>query len=289
MSDRKVWTKRAQESKVENFYATGIADFHDHHKGYLNFGYWTQPAMTYVEAAENLVRHLAERLGLNETSQLLDVGCGMGTQDVFLAKNFPLRSIDAIDVTWKHIELARERTRREGVPEGSIRFHHGTAVQMPFPSSSFTHIVSVEAPEHFDTRQDFFREAFRVLKPGGVMAIADFSLPRAPRNIGERALVHCTRAIWQVPKANLYGSQEYGSKLASEGFSNVVIDSIGQWTIPGYYRESRRATVILEMRKLRGLIKGVVAGYFLDRGVYGAYKRGLCDYIIVRCDKPSGD
>ena len=286
MNNQQVWKNYEHESKVEKFYASGIDGFHDYHKGYLNFGYWTRDGMTYEEAAENLVRHAGELLGLGQGSILLDVGCGMGTQDIALFRACNPESIDALDVTWKHIERARIRALREGVGEDRIRFHHGSATKLPFPDNSFTHLLSIEAPEHFDTREKFFHEAFRVLKPGGVMVLTDYGLVRPPRNMFERGAIDFARRLWQVPKANIYENNIYQSKLEAAGFQAIAIDTIGKYTIPGYYFEHRRPESVAEIKKIRGFWKGIVGGYLIDVGVYGAYKLGLCEYLIVFAKKP---
>jgi len=47
-----------------------------------------------------------------------------------LLKNFAPLSIDGLDVTWKHIEHGRRRSREAGAEE-RVRFHHGTAIELP--------------------------------------------------------------------------------------------------------------------------------------------------------------
>ena len=282
---QKHWKTEQQEYNVHKFYSTGIEGFHDYHKGYLNFGYWTHTGMSYEEAAENLIRHMAETLGLNSSSVLLDVGCGMGTQDVFLAQTINPKRIEAVDVTWKHIQRAKERAQRAGIISDKLEFQHGTAVDLPFAEESFTHVLSVEAPEHFDTRENFFHEAYRVLRPGGILAIADYSLARQPKNLFDTLIVEFARRIWHVPKENVYGNEIFKAKLEKAGFVNVAINNIGGLTIPGYYYEGKKPETRCETRKVRGL-KGLIGTDLVDFAVYTAWKRGLCEYIVVRAEKP---
>ena len=67
-----------------------------------------------------------------------------------------------------------------GVSIERVSFRYGTALEIPFGDHTFTHMLSVEAPEHFDTREKFFYEAARVLKLGGVLVMSDYSLNRIP-------------------------------------------------------------------------------------------------------------
>jgi ubiquinone/menaquinone biosynthesis C-methylase UbiE len=290
MPDKINWEKERHESKVEKFYGSGIDGFHDYHSGYLNFGLWTldfktNAQLTYEQAAENMVAHMAKLLGLNSQSKLLDIGSGMGTQDVFIFKKFNPISIDGLDVTWKHVLRSAERAKRNGIPLARVQFHHGTAVELPFGQNLFTHVLSIEAPEHFDTREVFFKEAFRVLKPGGVLAICDYSLARQPKNIFEKLIAEFARSIWEVPKTNIYGNSVFEEKLKLAGFKNVQIQNVGKWTIPGYYFEHRKLESIKEVWKVRGFLKGVVGGFLVDIGVYWAFKIGILEYILLRAEK----
>ena len=280
---RRLWTKTSQEQRLENFYGKGVENYADFHNGYLNFGLWEEGIEDYVAAAENMVRRMGTLLNLDENSLLLDVGCGMGTQDIYLFQNFNPRSIDALDVTWKHIEHGRRRAREANLEE-RVRYHHGTATELPFPDNSFTHLLSIEAPEHFRTREKFFHEAMRVLKPGGVIAMADYSLKRQPQNLFEKFIVESARRLWNVPVENVDTAESYRNKMEKAGFARVEIQEIGALTIPGYYFEQRRPETIREITKIRGFVAGRLGGV-IDVAVYKAFQMGLMEYILVRAEK----
>jgi ubiquinone/menaquinone biosynthesis C-methylase UbiE len=280
---RQLWTKTSQEQRVENFYGKGVENYADFHNGYLNFGLWEEGIEDYVAAAENMVRRMGALLNLDENSSLLDVGCGMGTQDIYLFRNFNPRSIDALDVTWKHIEHGRRRAREANLEE-RVRYHHGTATELPFPDNSFTHLLSIEAPEHFRTREKFFGEAMRVLKPGGVIAMADYSLKRQPQNLFEKFIVESARRLWNVPQENVDTAESYRNKMEKAKFTRVEIQEIGALTIPGYYFEQRRPETIREITKIRGFVAGRLGGV-IDVAVYKAFQMGLMEYILVRAEK----
>lgn len=279
-AERKLWSASAHERKVENLYSGGVENFADWHNGYLNFGLWENGIADYIKAAENLVHRMGTILGLSESSKLLDVAPGMGTQDIYLLENFAPLSIDGLDVTWKHIEHGRRRSR-EASAEDRVRFHHGTAIELPFPDESFTHVLSIEGPEHFDTREKFLHEANRVLQPGGVIAMADFVVKNPPRNLIEKLVAEAARKLWQVPRANVYSAEVYNQKMQDAGFEEVEIQEMGASVIPGYYFEQMRPETIRAISKIRGFALARL-GLLLDIAVYRGFTMGLLEYVLVR-------
>jgi erythromycin 3''-O-methyltransferase len=281
--DRKTWNIDSHERAVESFYSTGAENFGDFHGGYLNFGLWENGNEDYLHAAENLVLRIGTMLELDSGSHVLDVAPGMGAQDVLLNRAFGGPRIDAIDATWKHVEHGRRRTREHGI-EDKVIFHHGSATALPFADETFSHVMSIEGPEHFNTRDDFFDEAYRVLKPGGVIALSDYTLGRALQGTFDRALIAITCRIWKVPRANVWTTAEYRERLAAHGFERVEVREVGALVIPGYYREQRRKEVRSELARIRGFIGGRLA-QVIDHILIWAYRRRLVEYVLVRAEK----
>ncbi len=283
MSNNRVnWNNKDHEAGVERFYGNTVEGFGDFHGGYLNFGLWEKDINNYLNAAENLVKTLGGMLNLSKKSRLLDVGCGMGSQDVFLYKNFTC-NISAIDVTWNHVKIARERIKKEGLTK-EIQIYHGTATNLNFQENKFTNLISIEAPEHFDTREKFFYEAYRVLKPKGIMCLSDYVIKRKPKNIFEKFIIKAAIKLWHVPNENVYDSEVYKEKLAKAGFKNIEIRYVGKFTIPGYYYEQRRKEVRKALAKIRGLVINEL-GFIIDYLLLRAFKLDLIEYILVKAKK----
>ena len=286
VTNQQLWARSSHEKVVEGFYGRGAEGYGEFHGGYLNFGLWEDGIRDYLSAAQNMVHRLGMMLGLDESSYLLDVGCGMGAQDVYLHRTFAPGRIDALDVTWEHVRHGRRRAREAGC-EASVRFHHGTATRLPFPDDTFTHVLSIEAPEHFLTRERFFGEAVRVLRPGGVIAIADYSLKRVPRSVLDRVVVESARRLWHVPRENVDTAESYKAKMERAGFGRIEIREVGALTIPGYYSEQRRPETVREITRIRGFVAGRLGG-LIDFAVYRAFRAGLMEYILVRAEKGGG-
>src|SRR6476661_4133489 len=95
VDSRTSWPRASHERAVERLYSRGVHGQTEIHRGYLNFGLWDSGIEDYVEAAENLVDRIGTLLGLEPGSRLLDVACGMATQDIYLQRRFGPLEIDA--------------------------------------------------------------------------------------------------------------------------------------------------------------------------------------------------
>jgi ubiquinone/menaquinone biosynthesis C-methylase UbiE len=282
MVDQKKWFSFSFEDRAERFYGLGVENYGDYHGGFLNFGLWTDGNKDYLSAAENLVRTLGKNIGLSVSSHLLDVASGLCAQDVLLNKEFGCE-VDALDVTWKHVVLGRKRIVRAGVGS-KVRVHHGTATKLPFSSECFSHVMGIEGPAHFDTREDFFHEAFRVLKNRGVMGLSDYVLVRKPRNLVEYFFLEAACWLWHAPRANQDTISSYRTKLERSGFRNVVIEPVGKYVIPGYYNENRRKETIKALEKIRGFWVTHM-GRIIDFVMYHVFRLGVVEYVLVRAEK----
>ncbi|MBI4146112.1 methyltransferase domain-containing protein [Candidatus Woesearchaeota archaeon] len=282
--DQKRWKNRSYEDRVEKFYGWGVDNYGDYHGGYLNFGLWENGNKDYLLAAENLIATVGRKINLNEKSRLLDVACGLAAQDVYMAKQFGCE-IDALDVTWKHVHLGRERVKRDNV-QNKVRVHHGTATRLPFQDQTFTHVMGIEGPAHFDTREDFFHEAYRILKPGGKIGLSDYVLARKPRNALDRFFLALACKLWHAPKENRDTIPSYREKLARSGFRNIVIEPVGEKVIPGYYFENKRPETRRKIAKVRGWFPAY-GGIIIDYVMYKVFKIGVIEYILVTAQKPA--
>ena len=282
-SERNIWKNQSYESIVEDFYGKGVENYGDYHGGYLNFGLWENGNTNYIIAAENLVATLARSIDIDKKSKILDVACGLAAQDVYMHALFHC-TIDAVDVTWKHVALGRKRVERAGYSK-NVRIHHGTATKLNFPDDTFTHVMGIEGPAHFDTREDFFREAFRVLKPRGIIGLSDYILNRKPRNIIEQFFLEAACKLWHAPRENRDTAETYSLKLKRSGFVNITIKKIGRNVIPGYYFENKRDETIQAMKKIRGYFIAH-AGRIIDYVMYKVFLIGVIEYVLVRAEKP---
>jgi tocopherol O-methyltransferase len=133
---------------------------------HVHHGYWTTGRETPVQATEALVDLLAERLQLDEGQSVCDIGCGYGATAQGLADRRGLH-VTGLTVSAKQAQRAQERRPAQG----SVTVLRQDWLANSFPDASFDRAYSVESSEHMPDKQRFFDEAYRTLKPGGLMVV----------------------------------------------------------------------------------------------------------------------
>lgn len=279
------WNNNQHEYYVEQFYETGLTGKHDFHGGYLNFGYWVDGNEDYIKASEELLSRVADPVHLGKESRLLDVANGMGAQDIFYLNKYKPKHIDMIDVTLSHHLIAKKRVQENGL-EDRLTAHYGSAVDLPFAGSTFTHVISIEGGVHYRTRDKFLAEAFRVLEPNGWLSQADFTNPRSPGSLFEKAMGWLCGWFWNAPADNRYSCEALKKRMEDVGFVDVVVDDIGEFCIPGYCQESVRPETLAELRKVRGWFTTYVGGRIIDELIRFVYERNLLTEVVAYGRKP---
>ena len=155
---------------------------------------------------------------LHPGETVLDLGSGGGIDVLLSAKRVgPTGKAYGLDMTGEMLALANENKRRAGA--GNVEFLEGEIENIPLPDDSVDVIISNCVINLSADKDRVLREAFRVLKPGGRLAVSDV-ITR-----GEIAPeVRQSVLLWVGCVAGALEEKEYRGKLASAGFGQIEIE-----------------------------------------------------------------
>ncbi|MEB3301622.1 MAG: methyltransferase domain-containing protein [Cyanobacteriota bacterium] len=129
----------------------------------------------FREAKVDFVHELVRWSGLDRLppgSKVLDVGCGIGGSARILAQDY---GFDVLAISISEAQIARARALTPPSLAPRCRFAVMDALQLGLEEATFDAVWSVEASPHMPDKQRYADELLRVLKPGGLLALADWN------------------------------------------------------------------------------------------------------------------
>ena len=248
--------------------------------GWLNLGLWEGDGGD-PEEAPVAVRRLVERLAadLPADGDVLDVANGLAAQDPVIAEVARPRSFMAVNITWSQLEAGRGRLRDAGA-----RAVCADACRLPFADGSFDGLISVEAAFHFSSRERFLREAFRVLRPGGVLTMSDVPTLRRPQGPREAVAAVAMLRVWGLRSGAAASPGLIAATAETAGFTDVESQLVGDRVIAPALRFVRNRLDAGAGREGGSL--ALAARTMLGQADV-LWERGILDYLLLRARKPS--
>ncbi|MGH2538906.1 MAG: class I SAM-dependent methyltransferase [Actinomycetota bacterium] len=247
--------------------------------GWLNLGLWEGDG-SEADEAPVAVRRLVETIAaeLPTRGDVLDVGNGLGEQDPVIAEVARPRTLTALNITRSQLLAGKGR-----LAEAGAHAVNADATRLPFRGESFDGVISVEAAFHFPSRARFFAEAFRVMRPGGVLSMSDIATARMPLTPGEAVAAWTQLRAWGLGTHAAATADEIVGLALDAGFIDVRAGSVGDRVIGPALRFVRE-----RLDRTGGDVPRTyaLAVRLMLRQVDLLWERGVLDYILLRGSKP---
>ena len=205
----------------------------------VHFGFYDRAHRTHEQALLNTNQIMAKYGGMQPGQHVLDAGCGNGGSSLWLAATNRVKATGITPVATQVAE-ARLQAERRGLAD-QCSFIEGDYCQVPLEANSVDVVWACESLCHAEDKHAFYREAYRLLKPGGRLVIAEYIRYHRPYGDPlERLLLDWVNR-WAIP--DLDTTEEHRKYLKESGFSNIRIQDFTRFafiSLKNLYAISRR-------------------------------------------------
>ena len=278
---------------VERYYDTTVDLYEELWGAHVHHGYWDpgeRPGLDVAQrhaATDRLVHELVAYAHVPAGSKVLDVGCGIGGPALYLAGELGCQ-VDGVTLSAPQAARATEKAQAAGLA-GQARFHHLDALGTGFPDESFDVVWALESLMHIADRAAFFAEALRMLRPGGTLAVATWSVKDGELTGVEQDLVRLILRHQVMP--GLSSRREHGELCRDAGFTDVVVTD---WSSAVAHTWDPEFAQIQHFERSKSMMIGLarergvdVLGYFhagplMKQG----FDTGVIGYDALRATKP---
>jgi ubiquinone/menaquinone biosynthesis C-methylase UbiE len=135
------------------------------------------PILRLVMREEKFKKELVRQAQLQAGQKVLDLGCGTATLTILVKLAHPSAEVVGLDGDSRVLAVGRAKAARAGA---ALILDQGLSFQLPYPDQSFDRVLSSLLFHHLtmENKRRTLGEAYRVLRQGGELHLADFGRPR---------------------------------------------------------------------------------------------------------------
>lgn len=250
----------------------------------LHYGIWDNSTQNFLQALQNTNKILAQIAHIKPNDLILDAGCGVGGAAIFNAQTFGAK-VHGITLSEKQVAFAKQKAQDKKL-DHLIDFSLQDYTQTNFKNETFDVVWACESVSSAISKKQFISEAYRVVKPGGKLIIADcFKTPNYP---DKNNYLKKWSETWGV--SNLLTINEFCTELQNIGFSDIQTFD--------YTTQIKKTVNRLYLAYWCGLLPSKLYNilfkvtrfakthYLLGKYQYKAYREGGWNYYIIYAQKP---
>jgi cyclopropane fatty-acyl-phospholipid synthase-like methyltransferase len=264
---------------------TGVRDYYDSNtwkfllsgsERAIHRELWAPGVTTRGEAVHHAHALVLDQLGAGDR-RVLDLGCGVGTAALYLARRRP---VEVVGVTISPVQarLADRYAARSRPLRGDVRFVAADFTALPDDLTGFDLALAIEAFVHADPAAAFFDGAARALRPGGALVIVDDVRP----DDREDPALDDFRAGWHAP--SVLPVAEIDALAAEAGLVPVASNDLSGLQRLGRPRDRVIHAALPLLRRMAGRsvwAQSLVGGDALQH----CHRAGLLQYRLLRFER----
>ena len=155
-----------------------------------------------------------DHLNVSGAGNAIDLGCGGGANVARLLSRFPDGKVFGLDYSKVSVATA-QKTNKQAILDGRCEIICGNVMRLPFDDNVFRAATAFETIYFWPDITDAFREVHRVLKPDGVLLIANESDGKHESSLRWAKIVDGMR---------VYTGDKIAAALTAAGFSDISVD-----------------------------------------------------------------
>jgi tocopherol O-methyltransferase len=188
----------------------------------IHYGYRDEKAKSFPASLLRMNEVMIEAAAIQPTDKVLDAGCGVGGSSIFIASALGCQ-VTGITLSERQVLQATNNAKKKGVSQ-LVNFKIMNYGATNFPDASFDVVWGCESICYADDKEKFIREAYRLLKPGGRLVVADGFVSDFANN--ENYIIRNWLEGWQVNY--LETPERFSSFMKNAGFIQVNYRNISK-------------------------------------------------------------